>query len=331
LSRRWRNFFKRKTVRVSLAFFGLTLFFALTAELWANSRPIIMKYDGQWYLPALRFYHPSTFGQEGLAVTDYRRLAMDSSAKIDSLLWAPVRWDPFESNSEVERYPGPPSAQNWLGTDDRGRDVLARLLYGFRYSLGYAVGVWFISYLIGSLLGALMGFKGGWIDLLGQRVVEVFEVIPTLPLLLLLVTVFGASLSLLVVFSATFGWMMISIYMRGEVLRLRHREFVEAARSLGFSTSRIVGVHVLPNALGPILTFSPFAISGGIASLAVLDYLGFGLPPPTPSWGELLSQGQKNFQEAWWLAVFPSLALFFSVASLNLIGEGIRDAFDPRK
>jgi microcin C transport system permease protein len=176
-----------------------------------------------------------------------------------------------------------------------------------------------------------MGYKGGWVDLLGQRLVEVIESVPGLPLLILLVAIFGSSLTLLVFFSVFLGWMMISIYMRAEFLKLRQREFVESARALGAPWYRVIFRHILPNALSPIVTFSPFAISGGIASLAVLDFLGFGLPPPTPSWGELLNQAQKYFTVAWWLAVYPSLALFISVATLNLIGEGVRDAFDPRK
>lgn len=326
--KRWKRLKERRRSRWAAYFFFFTLFLAITAEFWANSRPIIMKYQGQLYLPVWAFYHPTEFDQSESMITDYRKIELTDS---DWAIWPPIHWDPFESNTELEQYPGGPSASNLLGTDDRGRDVLTRLLYGFRYSIAYALLVWIFSYAVGILLGSVMGYFGGWIDLVGQRVVEVFEVIPGLPLLLLLVTVFGSNLTMLVCFSVVMGWMMISIYMRGEFLRLRNRDFVESARALGIPWPRVLLKHIFPNALGPIITFSPFAISGGIASLAVLDYLGFGLPPPTPSWGELLNQGQKYFQIAWWLAVFPSLALFFSVASLNLIGEGVRDAFDPKK
>lgn len=326
--KRWKRLVSRRRSRWAAYCFFFTLFLAVTAEFWANSKPIVIKYKGEMYLPVWKTHHPTVFEQTESMVTDYRQLQLGDG---DWAIWPLIQWDPFESNAELEHYPGGPSKKNLFGTDDRGRDVLTRLLYGFRYSIAYALLVWFFSYLVGTLFGAVMGYLGGWTDMVGQRVVEVFEVIPGLPLLLLLVTVFGSSLSMLVIFSVLMGWMMISIYMRGEFLRLRNRDFVESARALGVPWYRVVFKHILPNAMGPIVTFSPFAISGGIAGLAVLDYLGFGLPPPTPSWGELLNQGQKYFEIAWWLAVYPSVALFFSVASLNLIGEGVRDAFDPRK
>ena len=308
--------------------FVFILFLSATAEFWANSKPIVMSYQGSLYVPVVRTYHPSDFGQEDIFVTDYRKLEAESDAW---MLWPMVRWNPFESNESVERYPSEPTSTNWMGTDDRGRDVLARLIYGFRYSIVYATFVWFFSFLLGTVIGAIMGYWGGWTDLFGQRLVEIFESVPSLALLILLVAVFGSSLTLLTIFSVVLGWMMISIYMRAEFLKLRKREFVESARAIGVPWWKIIFRHILPNALSPIVTFSPFAISGGIASLAILDFLGFGLPPPTPSWGELLTQAKKHYDTSWWLALYPSLALFFSVATLNLIGEGVRDAFDPRK
>jgi microcin C transport system permease protein len=205
------------------------------------------------------------------------------------------------------------------------------LIYGFRYSIVFALLCWVASYVIGTALGALMGFWGGQVDLQGQRVVEVFDSMPTMLLLITLISIFSATLNLLVVFTTIFGWTLISVYMRAEFLRLRRREFVDSARALGASTMRIIFRHILPNAMSPILTFSAFTIAGGIASLAALDYLGFGLPPPTPSWGELLNQAQRNFTVAWWLAVYPSGALFLSLVVLNFIGEGVRDRLDPRK
>ena len=287
-----------------------------------------MGYGGKVYFPVIKTYHPSTFDQVGF-ITNYRILDWESSG--NWALWPLVRWNPFESNEGVPRYPYGPTNENWFGTDDRGRDVLARLIYGFRYSIMFAILVWLSSFVIGIAVGAVMGFSGGRVDLFGQRVVEVFESMPTLLLLITLISVFGASLPLLVVFSTLFGWMMISIYTRAEFLKLRKREFVEAALAMGSSKIRVIWKHILPNALGPVITFSPFVIAMAISSLAVLDYLGFGLPPPTPSWGELLNQAQRNFTVAWWLAVFPSLALFSALVVLNLIGEGVRDAFDPRK
>jgi microcin C transport system permease protein len=326
--RRYRNFKKIKRGVVSVWIFIFLLFISLTAEMWANSKPILMKYKGSIYFPVVKTYHPEIFEQTDTMVTNYRALDLTGD---NWALWPLVKWDPYESNAKVESYPSAPSSENIFGTDDRGRDVLSRLIYGFRYSIVFALLVWAISYVIGIFLGALMGYFGGRTDMWGQRLVEIFESMPTLLLLITLISIFNASLWLLTVFSAIFGWMMISIYIRAEFLRLRRREFVESARALGGSEWRVIFKHILPNALSPVVTFSSFSIAGGISALAALDYLGFGLPAPTPSWGELLNQAQRNFTIAWWLAVFPSLALFISLVALNLMGEGVREAFDPRK
>lgn len=320
-----------KTIRRavwSVWIFLFLIFLSATAEFWANNKPIIMSYQGAIYFPVVKTYHPSVFGEPGF-VTNYRALNLDSNG--NWAIWPPVKWNPFESNRELASYPAPPSKVNWLGTDDRGRDVLSRLIYGFRYSIGFAVLVWFFSYLLGVILGGAMGFFGGRIDLYGQRIVEVFDSLPALLMLLTLIAMLGASLELLVIFSVILGWMRISTYMRAEFLKLRKRDFVDAGRALGVGTWRILGRHILPNAMGPIITFSPVEIAGGIYTLAILDYLGLGLPPPTPSWGELLQQAQNYFSIAWWLAVFPSLAIIISLTSLTFIGEGVREAFDPRK
>jgi microcin C transport system permease protein len=204
-------------------------------------------------------------------------------------------------------------------------------LYGFRYSFGFAIIVWLLSFTVGICAGALMGFSGGWVDLIGQRVVEVFESLPFLILLITLVSIFGASMPLLVIFLSCFGWITISYYVRAEFLKLRRLDFVEAAKAIGGNKVRQVFKHILPNALGPVITFSPFVIAANISTLSVLDFLGFGLPPPTPSWGELFQQAQRHVTEAWWLAVYPALALFISIMVMNLIGDGVRDALDPRK
>ena len=325
--KRWRRFKKIKRSMISVWVLLLIVFLSVTAEMWANSKPIIMSYKGEIYMPVYFFTHPSEFGQAGM-ITDYRDLPME---KGDWAVWPLIEWDPFETNYEVDSFPSKPTTVNWFGTDDRGRDVAARLLYGFRYSIGFAILVWLLSYTIGISIGATMGFFGGKVDLFGQRVVEVFETMPILLLLITLVSIFGASMSLLVVFASLFGWMLISLYTRGEFLKLRKMEFVEAAQAMGASRVRVIFRHILPNALNPVLTFSPFNIAGLISYLAILDFLGFGMPPPTPSWGELLQQAERYFTIAWWLAVFPSLALFLTLIVLNLIGEGVRDAFDPRK
>lgn len=320
-----------KTVRRavwSVWVFLFLIFLSATAEFWANNKPIVMNYEGSIYFPVVKTYHPSVFGKPGF-VTNYRQF--DFKKEGNWAIWPPVKWNPFESNRKLASYPAPPSDINLMGTDDRGRDVLSRLIYGFRYSIGFAVLVWFFSYVVGIILGGAMGFFGGRIDLYGQRVVEIFESLPALLMLLTLIAMLGASLELLVTFSVILGWMRISAYMRAEFLKLRKRDFVDAGRALGVGTWRILGKHILPNAMGPIITFSPVEIAGGIYTLAILDYLGLGLPPPTPSWGELLQQAQNYFSIAWWLAVFPSLAIIISLTSLTFIGEGVREAYDPRK
>ena len=205
----------------------------------------------------------------------------------------PLQPAPVERGGET--FPSPPTRINPLGTDDRGRDVLARLLYGFRFSIAYALGVWVLTYVVGVSLGLIMGFFGGWIDFIGQRVVEVMSSLPQFFLLIILISIFEPSLGLLIGISALFGWISISYYVRGEALRLRKLEFVEAAHAIGLPPWKVVMKHVLPNALSPIITFSPFTIAAGISGLAALDYLGFGLAAPTPSWGELLNQAHKYF------------------------------------
>lgn len=318
-----RRFRRLRRARYSVWVLGVMLFLSGTAEFWANNKPILMSYAGQIYVPVLNRYHPSLFQQDGF-VTDYRKLQLAWA------IWPPVAWDPYESNNTVTTFPSPPTKINWLGTDDRGRDVLARLIYGFRYSIAFALLVWFFSYMTGIVVGAFMGYLGGVVDLWGQRLVEVFDSLPYVLMLLTLIAMLGASLTLLVGFSVLLGWMRISTYMRAEFLKLRKREFVEAARAQGIGRIRLLFRHILPNGLSPIVTFSPPEIASNIYTLAILDYLGLGQPPPTPSWGELLQQAQNDFTIAWWLAVFPSLAMIISLTSLTFIGEGVREAFDPR-
>lgn len=325
--KRWRRFKKSKSAIVSCWIIFAIAFFSLTAELWANSKPIVMSYQGTMYWPIFQQYHPSLFGREDIMVMDYRALEMSES---DWALWPVVRWDPYESNSSVDSYPAPPSQQNWMGTDDRGRDVLTRLLYGFRYSIAYAFGVWMLSYALGTLIGAMMGYLGGKWDLLGSRFVEVIEMTPQTLLLITIISIFAPSLWLLVIFSFIFDWTGIFHQMRSQFLQLRKRDYVEAARALGSSHLRIVLKHILPNALTPLVTFSPFAIAANISRLSVLDYLGLGLRAPTPSWGELMSQAQKYFNTAEWLVWWPSLALLLTMVSLINIGLAVRDAYDAK-
>ena len=325
--RRYRRFKSHRLAMVAIFILFLYFFFSFTAEIWSNSKPLILNYHGETYFPAIKQYHPTIFGRTDILRMDYRALTLGEK---DWAIWPVIAWDPFESNTKVESYPSGPTRENIFGTDDRGRDVASRLLYGFRMSIIYSVSVFILSYVIGIIIGSLMGYFGGWVDLVGQRVLEVWESIPQFMLLLTLITIFKPSLFYFVLITSAFGWMGTSIYIRAEFLKLRKREFVEAGRALGASNARIIFRHILPNAIGPILTFAPFVIAGSISGLAVLDYLGFGLQPPTPSWGELLSQAKNNFVIAWWLAAFPSLALFSTLMLLSLVGDAVREAFDPR-
>lgn len=326
--KRWRIFKKRKlAMAASLGLLVMTLLTFL-APILANNKPIYINYKGNSYWPIFAEYRATEFGVTDSMVVNFRKLKMSED---DMAVWPLVDWDPFESNRIVEVYPSPPSENNWFGTDDRGRDVFTRILYGFKYSIIYAVVVWVFSTIIGIIVGGVMGYFGGRVDFFGLRFVEIFSTVPSFFLLLILISLFTPSLTLLVIISSIFGWVGISYYVRGEFLKNRNREFVEAARATGVPTWKILFKHILPNSLIPVITFAPFTIAGLIAGLASLDFLGFGLEIPTPSWGELLAQAHKNFTIAWWLAVFPSGALFLTLVMMNLVGEGVRDAFDPRK
>ena len=327
-SRRWNIFKSRKISWYSLWLFLFFLFISLTAEFWSNSKPLLLYYQGSLYVPFTKNYLPEEFNLKNQHRTDYRNLKFNDG---DWVVWPLISWDPYESNLDVEYFPSPPSRINWFGTDDRGRDVLSRLLYGYRYSMMFAVSVWLFSYVIGSLLGGLMGYFGGLVDIVGQRFVEIIESLPQLVVLITLSVVLGRSFSFLVVFFSLITWTGIAAYMRAEFLRLRKMAFVESSRAMGRTHGGVIFKHILPNALNPLITFSPFHLAGLISFLAVLDYLGFGLVPPTPSWGELLAQAERHITTAWWLALFPSLALFLTLLLLVFIGNGIRDAFDPKE
>jgi microcin C transport system permease protein len=327
--KRYRRFKRNKIAMFSVWMVLLLVFFSFTAEFWANNKPHFMKYQGKYYAPLLVTYHPTEFGREDIFVMDYRALDIDSS-KGDWAMWPLVQWDPFESNSVVANYPSAPTSDNLMGTDDRGRDVLTRLLYGLRYSLVFALGAWFLSYFFGVIIGSVTGYFGGKVDLVGMRSVEIIQTMPTTLILITIISIFTPNLLVLVLFLSLFDWTKIALYMRAQFLQLRKREYVEAARALGSSNSRIIFKHILPNAITPIVTFSPFDIAANISTLAFLDYLGLGLRAPTPSWGELLQQAQKYFTTAEWLVWYPSIALIITLTLLINIGLAVRDAFDSR-
>ncbi len=328
--KKWRRFKSRKLAVISCWLMIISCALSFSAEFWANSRPLILKYKDHLYFPVFKYYHPTLFEDADSLVMDYRNLELDTQ-RGDFAIWPIIQWDPYESNKEVESYPSSPTQDNWMGTDDRGRDILTRLLYGLRYSITFSFLVWLLTFAFGTVVGGVMGYFGGKVDFWGQRVVEILSTVPQFFLLIIIISIFKPTLVLLVFLSSLFGWIGISYYVRGEYLKNRKKEFVEAAKALGAGHVRIFFKHLLPNSLSPLITFSPFVLAGNITSLASLDYLGFGLTPPTPSWGELLNQAQKHFTEGWWLAIYPSLALFLTLTMLSLIGEGVRDAMDPKE
>ena len=326
--KKWNAFKRKKLSYYSLITIFVMCFFSFTAEFWANSKPLYLNFQGKSYIPFIVDYSAKDFGITDAIVVSYKELKLNDG---DMVIWPLIKWDPYESNKKVDDYPAPPSSSNIMGTDDRGRDVFTRLLYGLRYSIIFAVFVWLITFIVGTLIGSFQGFMGGWIDLIGQRMTEILSTVPQLFLLIILVAIFEPNLFLLIIINSIFGWIPISYYMRAEFLRNRKLDYVEAARSLGASKTRIFFKHILPNSLAPIITFSPFAIVGNISALAALDYLGFGLVPPTPSWGELLAQAQNNFLIGWWITLWTFLALVTVLILLSLVGDGVRDVMDPKK
>jgi len=329
--RRWKSFFNQKRAWVGLLGFLGVFFFSMSAEVWSNSKPLILKHDGHWFFPVMIHYSPADFGITDAFVVDYRELIKndhDQGKEVKAVF--PVNaWDPYEQTSDVMVAP---SAQHWLGTDSLGRDVTARLIYGIRVSLSYGLMFWLFCFAIGVTVGLVQGYFAGNTDFYTERLKELIEILPFLSVVILVNGLMKSDsfwITLMVV--VLFSWSGIASQLRAQVLSLRQREFCEAARAAGAKDGRIIFTHILPNAITPILTLTPFTVSGGIATLAILDYLGFGLSPPTPSLGELLQQGRAYIQNAPFLLISPTVALSWMLISINLIGESLREAFDPRK
>jgi microcin C transport system permease protein len=314
---------------IFLVLYGLSL----GAELIANDRPILVVMNGKVYAPVFRTYAESDFGGDFETDADYRdpylkKLVADAGGR---MIWPPI---PFAANT-INRdldvpVPAPPSAVNWLGTDDQGRDVMARLIYGFRLSVTFGLVLTVLSSIVGVAAGAVQGYFGGLTDLLFQRFIEIWSGLPTLYILIILSSVIAPSFLTLLGILLLFSWMSLVGVVRAEVLRARNFDYVRAARALGLSDLAIVTRHVLPNAMVATLTFLPFILSGSITTLTSLDFLGFGLPAGSPSLGELLAQGKANIQSPW-LGITGFLVLAVMLSLLIFIGEAVRDAFDPRK
>jgi microcin C transport system permease protein len=354
--RRWENFKANRRGYWAFWIF-LTLFsISLGAEFIANDRPLLVSYDGRWYYPVFVNYPETTFGGDFETSTDYRDPYVQTkiAEKGGYMIWPPIRYSYNTHNLDLPT-PAPSPATwmlseaqckpvldkkrmnrcseleyNWLGTDDQGRDVVARLIYGFRISVLFGLALTLVSSVVGVAAGAVQGYFGGWTDLLFQRFIEIWTSVPSLYLLLIISSVLVPGFFVLLGILLLFSWVSLVGLVRAEFLRGRNFEYVQAARALGVSNGMIMFRHLLPNAMVATLTFLPFILSSSVMTLTALDFLGFGLPPGSPSLGEMLSQGKANIQAPWLgLTAFFTVAIMLSL--LIFIGEAVRDAFDPRK
>jgi microcin C transport system permease protein len=334
--KQWKRFRSIKRGYWSLLIVIALIVASLFAELLVNSRALIVKYDGEYYFPTYSGYLAGTaFGLDYEYETNYRELKAAFAAQPDSgnwLLLPPVPFNPYETDFKSDAYPPySPSleAKHYLGTDITGRDIVARLVYGFRLAMAFAMILLLCNYVVGIALGCAMGFWGGAFDLLFQRLIEIWSNVPFLYVIMIIASVVVPNFWTLVVAMVVFGWMSMTWYMRTSTYKEAAREYVTAARALGASNSRIVFRHILPNTISVIVTFIPFSVATGVTALTALDYLGFGLPPPTPSWGELLSEGTSNLHAPW---IVTSVVVAMTVVLLMVayVGEAIREAFDPK-
>jgi microcin C transport system permease protein len=354
--RRWRNFKANRRGYWSFWIFTVLFVVSLFANFTANDQPFLVKYDGRLYFPALFTYPETTFGGDFETAADYRDPYLQKLIveKGGFMLWPPIRYSYDTYNRDLptpapskptwlltdeqcrpvaEKYGGHSCAdleRNWLGTDDQGRDVLARLIYGFRISVLFGLTLTIVSSIIGILAGAVQGYFGGWVDLLFQRFIEIWGSLPELYLLLIISSVLVPGFFVLLGILLLFSWLSLVGFVRAEFLRGRNLEYIQAARALGVSNRVIMFRHLLPNAMVATITFLPFILSSSVTTLTALDFLGLGLPPGSPSLGELLAQAKSNLQAPWLgLTGFFTVAVMLSL--LIFVGEAVRDAFDPRK
>jgi len=330
--RRWINFCSNKRGYWSLWLFLFLFFSTLGAEFIANDNPLLVRYDNHFYYPVFISYPETTFGGDFETETRYRdpfvKKLIDTKGWI---LWPPIRYSYNTINYNLSTpAPSPPSYDNWLGTDDQGRDVLARIIYGFRISVLFGLTLTFFSSFIGIIAGAIQGYFGGAVDLIMQRFIEIWGGMPVLYLLIIMASLVQPNFWWLLILMLFFSWMSLVHVVRAEFLRARNFDYVRAAKALGARDFNIMIKHILPNAMVATLTFIPFVLNSSITTLTSLDFLGFGLPPGSPSLGELLNQGKNNLQAPWLgLSAFFILAIMLTL--LIFIGEAIRDAFDARK
>ncbi|MBS8239064.1 ABC transporter permease [Marinobacter lipolyticus] len=330
--RRLKNFRNNRrgfwSLWIFLALFGLSLL----AEVIANDAPLVVSYKGDFYFPVVEAVPEETFGGFLPSEANYRDAFIADEINANGwIIWPPIRFSYDTINYDLdEPSPAPPTLENWLGTDDQGRDVAARVIYGFRISVLFGLTLTFASCIVGVMVGAIQGFYGGKVDLLGQRFIEVWSGLPVLYLLIILSSIVQPNFWWLLGIMLLFSWMGLVDVVRAEFLRARNFEYVRAARALGLGNRKIMFRHILPNAMVATLTFLPFILTGAITGLTSLDFLGFGLPSGSPSLGELIAQGKANLH-APWLGISAFVSLSVMLTLLVFVGEAVRDAFDPRK
>ena len=332
--RRLQNFRRNRRGYYSFWIFLVLFVISLFAEFIANDKPLYVEYKEQSYFPVFVAYPETEFGGDFETEADYRDPFVQELIEQDGggfIVWAPIRYGYATINLDLPSpAPSPPSAENWLGTDDQGRDVAARIIYGFRLSVLFGLTLTLFSSIVGVAAGAVQGYFGGWTDLIFQRVIEVWNSVPYLYLLIIIASVIEPNFWILLCILLLFSWVALVGVVRAEFLRGRNFEYVLAARAMGVGNAAIMFRHLLPNAMVATLTFTPFLLNASITTLTALDFLGFGLPPGSPSLGELLAQGKANLQAPWLgFAGFATIAVMLSL--LIFIGEAVRDAFDPRK
>lgn len=330
--RRWQQFRANRRGWWSLWIFLVLFVLSLGAEFIANDKPLVVYFEDEFYFPVFKVYPEVEFGGDFATEAEYRDPYIQDL--IDAKGW--MLWPPIPYSYQTINYdlpvpaPAPPSMDNWLGTDDQARDVLARLIYGFRISVLFGLALTIVSSIVGVLVGAIQGYFGGWTDLAGQRLIEIWSGLPALYVLIILAAVVEPNFWWLLLIMTLFSWTSLVGVVRAEFLRARNFDYVRAARALGVTDAVIMTRHVLPNAMVATMTFMPFILTSGVVALAALDFLGLGLPPGSPSLGELLAQGKNNL-DAWWIALSTFLALTSMLFLLTNIGDALRNAMDVRR
>ena len=331
--RAWLRFKRNKLGFWSLVIFTTLVVLSLFADVLSNDKPLVVRYNGELYFPLMKDYSEKTFNGDFDTPADYLDPFIQTTLTQGGN-WAVYPPNPYgpKTINYFAKAPNPsaPSSDNLLGTDDRGRDLLAQLIYGFRLSVLFGLALTLIGVVIGVITGAIQGYAGGKTDLVAQRLMEIWGSMPELYLLIIFSAVFAPSVALLLFLLSLFGWMGLSDYVRAEFLRNRQLDYVRAARALGVSNLQIMWRHILPNSMTPVVTFLPFRMSAAILALTSLDFLGLGVPPGTPSLGELLNQGKANI-DAWWISLSTFAVLVITLLLLTFMGDALRDALDPRK